>query len=417
MFSKHDPRAAALRAVHENRATVAGTAYDGRPEFLIDDDPAWGVVNELLDDGYISYDESARLPATVETTDKGKLALTALFGILPVAPAEAPVAPAAAQIAPGQNDSEGDDPDDRSGSSATHQVLVEYDGLDPEDIAFVNDEAFRSILRRNGLQIGFGDEELLDVEDPLTRPDRLWVIDPTSGSGLTVLNDGPCASFMEHPAFIEILQLMDEHLKKTTRTRIFSHLKDYYANSASDGALEVEVTEGHPYYDREYDFTTGNYAEDNTGGPLEPAPGAVTINYFGLGPQCLDFANGKEFRDAVSKHGYEIVVDDNSSNHYDILASGQPAQGYGYLSVVDPATDARLYVLYDDESWSDLESPGFVEILQLMDAYCKEESQSRLFMAEPETDEEEDELDLWVGEDHPFYGLQFDFNTGKYKRA
>jgi hypothetical protein len=52
-----------------------------------------------------------------------------------------------------------------------------------------------------------------------------------------------------------------------------------------------------------------------------------------------------------------------------------------------------------------------------MDTYCKEQSQSRLFMAEPETDEEEDELDLWVGEDHPFYGLEFDFTTGKYRRA
>jgi hypothetical protein len=72
--------------------------------------------------------------------------------------------------------------------------------------------------------------------------------------------------------------------------------------------------------------------------------------------------------------------------------------------------------LYDDEAWSGLESPGFAEILTLMDTYCKEQSQSRLFMAEPETDEEEDELDLWVGEDHPFYGLDFDFTTGKYRR-
>jgi hypothetical protein len=85
--------------------------------------------------------------------------------------------------------------------------------------------------------------------------------------------------------------------------------------------------------------------------------------------------------------------------------------------VVDPVSGGRFYVLYDDEASSDLESPGFVEILTLMDDYCKAQSQSRLFMAEPETDEEEDELDLWVGEDHPFYGLDFDFTTGKYRRA
>lgn len=148
-----------------------------------------------------------------------------------------------------------------------------------------------------------------------------------------------------------------------------------------------------------------------------PKPGAgVTIDYFGLGPQCLDFANGKEFRDAISRHGYELLVDANGDQEVSV-AVDQPVSGHGYLSVVDPVSAGRFYVLYDDETWSELESPGFTEILSLMDAYSKETFQSRLFMAEPETDDEEDELDLWVGEDHPFYGLEFDFATGKYVRA
>jgi hypothetical protein len=269
MFSKHDPRAAALRAVHENRVTVTGTAYDGRPEFLIDDDPAWGLLNELFEDGFIAFDADAALPAPVTATARGVLALTALFGILPATPAAAPVPP-----------------------------------------------------------------------------------EPTSGL---------------------------------------------------------------PPQDNSVDDATDALQDHSAGEATSRSSGAVTIDYFGLGMQCLDFANGKPFRDAVTRHGYELLIDGPTETK---LAAGQPLTGESsYLSVVDPVSGSRFYVLYDDEASSDLESPGFVEILTLMDDYCKAQSQSRLFMAEPETDEEEDELDLWVGEDHPFYGLDFDFTTGNYRRA
>jgi hypothetical protein len=266
MFSKHDPRAAALSAVHEARVTVAGSGYDGRPEFLIDDDLDWGTLNELFDDGFITFDSDAARPSPVTATAKGTLALTVLFGILP---APEPVH----EQAPVDDD---------------------YNDGDFED-----------------------DED--DYDD----------------------SEGPSA--------------------------------------ASD-------------------------ADD------------ICVEYFGLGLQCLEFVNGKEFRDSVRKHGYELLID-SSGVSQGTLALDQPLAGQNsYLSVLDPITGGRFFVLYDDETWSGLESPGFAEILALMDSYCKEKFQSRLFMAEPETDEEEDELDLWVGKDHPFYGLEYDFATGRYVR-
>jgi hypothetical protein len=60
MFSKHDPRTEALRAVQEGRATVAGTKSN--PEWLIDDEPVWGLLEELQTGGYICFDAEAALP-------------------------------------------------------------------------------------------------------------------------------------------------------------------------------------------------------------------------------------------------------------------------------------------------------------------------------------------------------------------
>jgi hypothetical protein len=141
-----------------------------------------------------------------------------------------------------------------------------------------------------------------------------------------------------------------------------------------------------------------------------PSSGEVTVEYYGLSPAALDFIDSK-FLALVAEHGYTLQVDDRGQ-----VAPGEPLSGKEYLSVVDPLTGARMYVLYDDETWSNLESPGFTELLKLMDEYSTAETGTRLFMFEPEADEEEDDLNLIVDEDHPCYGLGYDFTQGRYSR-
>jgi hypothetical protein len=265
MFSKHDPLAAALRAVHENHVTVTGTAYDGRPEFLIDQDPAWGLPNELLDDGYIRYDEDAPLPATVETTDKGKLALTALFGILPPpSPVDEP--DTATNDSDGEADddhhADSDDPHDDVTRSSGGDVCVQYFGFGPVLIDFVNDEKFRAIVRKHGFQIEIADAGILGADQPLLTPARLWLKDPSSGGWLAVLYDDEAESRLESSGFVEILQFMDDHSKEHFQSRLFLNVpKDEDNEDDEDDELYGEVAEGHPFYDREYDFTTGYYKE------------------------------------------------------------------------------------------------------------------------------------------------------------
>lgn len=150
---------------------------------------------------------------------------------------------------------------------------------------------------------------------------------------------------------------------------------------------------------------------ENIASPPSSAPGdVVTIGYYGIGPGD-SFTTGEAFTDLVRKHRYSLHVDDRGE-----ISPGEATSSTEYLSVVDPATDARMYVLYDDETWTNLESPGFVELLKLMDDYCRKQSETRIFMFEPETDEEEDELNLSVEKGHPFYSADYDFATGRYKR-
>lgn len=262
MFSKHDPRATALLTVHEGRVTVSGLAYDGRPEFLIDNDPAWGVLNELFDDGYISYDEDAPLPASVGTTDKGQLALTALFSILPPAPAEQPdpLDDGSDESQEAEAQDEGIDPHDLPPAARSGGVCVEYFGFGPAIIDFVNDEKFRAIVRKHGFQIRLQDDTTLDAEVPLTEPTRLWLRDPVSGGWLAVLYDDTDDSWLESPGFIEILQLMDDYSKERFQSRLFVY-SPLDEDDEDDDELEMEVDQDHLCYDREYDFTTGRYKE------------------------------------------------------------------------------------------------------------------------------------------------------------
>lgn len=405
MFNAHDPRAQAILSVHHGHISVIGDD-DGEPEFHAEDDTLPGWISDLHANGYVTFD-AGTLPAQVRVTELGSLALMAVFSIIPPAPA---AEPEPKEMEDDEHDQDGDVDADDGGHDGHHgedptgwnRKSIEYMGLDPEDIEFVNDEAFRSIIRSNGFHIGYGDEQTLDIAEPLMTADRFWVVDPGTDSGLHVLNDGPCHSRLENPVFIEILRLMDDRAKAMTQTRLFLHLKDYDANPLKEGALDAWVDEEHPMYDREFDFTTGYYRD-------QAPSGGVTVEYYGLSPAALDFINDSRFLALVDRHGYTLHVDDRGQ-----VAPGEQLSGKEYLSVVDPLTGARMYVLYDDETRSDLESPGFIELLNLMDEYSKAETGTRLFMFEPETDEEEDELNLMVDEDHPCYGLEYDFTTGRY---
>ena len=143
------------------------------------------------------------------------------------------------------------------------------------------------------------------------------------------------------------------------------------------------------------------------------ASGPVCVEYLGFGPSIIDFANGEKFRSIVRKHGYQLVLEDQEVTGVEVLDIGQPLTQPSRLWLKDPATGASLAVLYDDSYDSWLESPGFIEILQLMDEHSKEHFQSRLFVYTPGYDS--DDEDPSVEEGHRCYELGYDFTTGEYK--
>lgn len=270
MFSKHDPRADALRAVHEGRAAVAGTKAN--PEWLIDDEPAWGLLEDLHAGGYIFFDADASLPQSAKLTQLGQAAAIVVLGIFPARPT---VAPAVSEV-PGegaieadvdQHDDHDDDAEVPAAVSAGGAgVVIEYFGLAPESYDFANSDAFRAIITKHGLQLKPADEDVLPDGQLLTEPVRLWVVDPVSGASLAVLYDDESGTSLEAPGFLEILQLMDEHVKTNFQGRLFRDLVD--EDDLDDDELEVldelddMVSEGHPYYELEFDFTTGAYKRD-----------------------------------------------------------------------------------------------------------------------------------------------------------
>lgn len=267
MFSKHDPRADVLRAVHEGRATVAGTKSS--PEWLIDDEPVWGLLEEFHASGYVGFDADAALPQVARLTQLGEAAAIVVLGIFPARPAAAPAAPvedADTEDETDQRDDHDDDHDDDAAvpASGGGDVYVEYFGLGrPESFDFANSDEFRSIITKHGLQLRPADEAVLPDGQLLTEAVRLWVIDPASGASLAVLYDDESGTSLEAPGFLEILQLMDEHVKTNYQSRLFRDLVD---EDDLDGEeiealeeLDDMVSEGHPCYELEFDFTTGAY--------------------------------------------------------------------------------------------------------------------------------------------------------------
>lgn len=396
MFDKNDARAKALLEIVEGR--VAAEASPSETAWFVDGiDASGGMYNWLVGGGFAAIAEGEG-QMEVTLTRRGKNAAIATFGSSVLEAVEGPQALLPLPTLPGL-DGYWITADTIEGTGSglfsfeSDEVTVEYLGLAPHELDFVNGPEFRDAVARNGLTIALDldGKETLAVDQPLTMESRLWVGLPGEDAWMAVLYDDEEAVTDPSEGFVEILRLMDGWSKEKHGSRLFIDPED-------DEAADIDRE--HPLFDAEYDFTAGSYRR--------AADDRLRIDYFGLAPEDFEFVNGKPFRDLVAKHGFTIRMNIDDEDYQEDLPLDRPLTEDGLLWVGIPERNEWLAVLYDDGDILIDPSEGFIEILKLMDVWFKDRGW-RLF-----AETGSGHRGAIVGRDHRLFNAEFDFTTGRY---